>query len=217
MRLIVERDPDVASLPRRTVGGTIDAAVMIATGGAVVGAAVGITAASGRQEELSRWTERLTKRELWSHPAVAGALWSLQLTGRNWRSPGMRVAGIRRVDARTLGPVGFRSATVALLVQSSSDRIGRELGRPATARAESRRLAANDEIDRMRASRPDDDPEELMRDAAAIRRRHGASTCTWMLPRMLVRAAVEQLPALCSSKRQTLTRRLAGIAVVLDR
>jgi hypothetical protein len=185
-------------------------AVMVTSGGAVFGP-LGIAAAD---DKLPRWLKGLSDGKLWTHPAVTGALESLQLTGRNWRSPGMRAVGIRRVDERTRGPVSFRNAYIGLLVQTSSQGISRAFDQPANERAEARRSAADDEIERMRASRPDDDPEELMRDAAAIRRRHGASTCTWMLPRMLMRVAVERLPALWSRRRQTLTERLSGTIVV---
>jgi hypothetical protein len=188
-------------------------AVMATAGGALFGP-LEIAAAA---DKLPRWIKGPMEGKVWSHPALLGALESLQLTGRNWRSPGMRALGIRRVDARTGGPVSVRSAFIALLLQTSSQGIDGAFGQPALKRAEARQQAANDEIERMRASRPDGDPEDLMRDAAAIRRRHGASTCTWMLPRMLVRIAVEQLPALWSGRRQTLTERLARTVVVRER
>ena len=183
-------------------------AVMLTAGGAVFGP-LGIAAAD---DKLPRWLKGLSDGKLWTHPALTGALESLQLTGRNWRSPGMRAVGIRRVDARTRGPVSFRSAYIGLLVQTSSQGISRAFDQPANERAEARRSAADDETERMRASRPNDDPEELMRDAAAIRRRHGASTCTWML----MRVAIERLPALWSRRRQTLTERLSGTIVVRE-
>jgi hypothetical protein len=217
MRLTVPLDPDAASWPRQAVAAAIDRALMVATGGALFGATAGIAAATGRSEELSRWIDCSTERELWSHPGFTGALASLQLTGRNWRSPGMRAVGIRRVDARTRGPVSVRSAYIGLGLQTANQRISRVQLQPTLARAQARQLAANDEIERMRASRPDDDAEELWRDAASIRKRLGARNRTWMLPRMLIRTAVEQLPALSSSSRQTLTQRLAGTADVLDR
>jgi hypothetical protein len=154
---------------------------------------------------------------VWSHPALTGALEALQLTGRNWRSPGQRAAGIRRVDARTRGPVSVRSASIALVLQRGTQRIYSALDQPANARAEARQLAASDEIERMRASRPDEDPKQLMIDAAEVRQRHGASTCTWMLPRMLARPAVELLPALWSGRRRSLTDRASGTMFVLDR
>jgi hypothetical protein len=216
MQLVVPREPEVASLPRRAAAGAIDVLVM---GGGVVGAAAAIGAATAnwRGGEQSSWAERFRQSEVWVRPGLAGAAGSLQLAARNWRSPGMRAAGIRRVDARTHEPVRIRSAFVGLLVQTGADRISRTLGQPAHKRAEARRLAANDEIERMRASRPDEDPKQLIIDSAEIRKRHGASTCTWMLPRMAGRAAVEQLPALWSGSRQTLSERLAGTVTVLDR
>jgi RDD family len=215
MRFAVPRHPDAASLPRRAAAGAIDLALISVSGGALFGAAAGVAAATGRS--LSRWIDRSTESEVWSHAGVYGALASLQLTGRNWRSPGMRAVGIRRVDARTRGPVSVRSAYIGLGLQTANQRISKVLLQPTLARAQARQLAANDEIERMRASRPDHDAEELWRDGAAIRKRLGARNRTWMLPRMLVRIAVEHLPALFSSSRQTLTQRLTGTADVLDR
>lgn len=212
MRLAVPRDPHAASWPRRVAAGTIDMAVIVTAAGALFGP-LGIAAAD---DQLPRWMRGLAEGNVWSHPALTGALASLQLTGRNWRSPGMRALGIRRVDARTGGPVSARSAAIALVLETGSQRISTALAQPAVARARTRQLSANDEIERMRASRPDDDAEELWRDAAAIRKRLGARNRTWMLPRMLARIATEQLPALGSGRRQTLTQWLAGTAVVLD-
>lgn len=186
-------------------------------GAAAVALAVVTAVASRREGDRPGSIERLPKGQVWEHPALTGALRTFQLTGRNWRTPGMRATGIRHVDARTLGPVSFRSAAVALLLQMEAERISGALAQPANARAEARRLAANDEIERMRASRPDEDPKQLIIDSAEIRKRHGASTFTWMFPRMLTRTAVEQLPALWSRRRQTLTERLAGTVVLLDR
>jgi hypothetical protein len=196
--------------------GAIDGVVVaIGLGGGAAAIAAAVDRA--RRGEPLDWTERLPNADFWAHPALTGALRALQLTGRNWRSPGMRITRIQNADARTHGPVSFRSASVALLFQTGSGRIGRTLDQPAMARAEARRLAADDEVERMRASRPDGDPEELRHDELEIRRRLGENSCTWMLPRMLVRTAIEQLPALWSGRRQTLTQRLAGTTVVLDR
>jgi hypothetical protein len=217
MSFVVPREPGVASLPRCAAAGAINAACMLVAGGALLGSAAGIAAASGHSGELHGWIDRSTQRKLWSHPALTGAFESLELTGRNWRSPGTRAAGIRRVDARTGGPVSVRSASIALVLQRGKQRIYSALDQPANARAEARQRAANDEIDRMRASRPDEDSKQLMIDAAEVRQRHGASTCTWMLPRMLARTAVDLLPALWSGRRQSLYERLSGTVFVLDR
>jgi hypothetical protein len=216
VQLVVPRDPGVASLPRRAAAGAIDLLVM--GGGLIaVAGAIGLATAKWRGNVQPGWMGRWIEDGDWARPELVAGLTSLQLTGRNWRSPGMRAAGIRRVDARTHGPVSIRSAFVGQLLQTGSQGISRALGQPGTERARVRRLAANDEIERMRASRPNEDPRQLIMDAAAIRQRHGASACTWMLPRMVLHVAVEQLPALSSRHRQTLTERLAGTIVLRDR
>lgn len=60
-----------------------------------------------RIEELLQ--SRLGSAALWS----AGA--GLAVAYRNWRSPGFRVLGLRRVDASTGGPVSIRSVMIGML------------------------------------------------------------------------------------------------------
>jgi hypothetical protein len=86
-------DPDVASIPRRTLAGTIDAVlgVLVFVGG-------GVTVA---------WRRRSSGE--WSMPqgrTVNAFGWAMRATAlllRNRGTPGQRLLGIRRIDARTPG------------------------------------------------------------------------------------------------------------------
>ena len=171
-----------------------------------------------RLGKTTRWRETALQpgaATRWN-PRVRSASAGLAVAGRNWRSPGMRILGIRRVDARTRGPVGLRGALVGAVIDTLLGQLGRELQRPRLDQWEASRLAANEEIERLRESRPDADPEELVRDSLEIRRRHDVGLDA-MLRRMLAHEVALRLPALWSPHRQTLTQRLAGTVIVDDR
>jgi hypothetical protein len=127
----------------------------------------------------------------------------------------MRIVGIRRVDARTGGPVRLRSAIVGTAVNVLVTQLGHEHNRPILERWEANRLAANDEIERMRESRPNADAEELLRDSLEIQRRHNVG-CGPLARRTAMHVVALRLTAVSSGRRQTLTERLAGTVVIDD-
>jgi len=51
-------------------------------------------------------------RKFLESPQLRGASTGLAIAARNWRGLGFRVVGLRRVDARTAGPVSVRSAVI---------------------------------------------------------------------------------------------------------
>jgi hypothetical protein len=51
----------------------------------------------------------------------------LAVGGRNWRSPGFRAVGLRRVDAQTGGPICVRSALIGLLFDQARQAATRPL------------------------------------------------------------------------------------------
>jgi len=216
MRLIVERDPDVASLPRRMAAGTVDGMIILIVWGAAI-----FVASNAR----GRWARaRGRGAQDWSVPvrmmglmntSASGASGALNLAMPNWRSPGLRLLRLRRVDARTRGPVRARQAIVRSLAENLERRLWHELNRPATERAELRQQAANDEIARMREARPDADPEELNRDAFAIQTRLGASCAP--TPRLLLPLVFNWLAMLQSRRRQLPGERLARTVVIRER
>src|SRR5581483_5036338 len=101
----------VAPLSRRLAARFIDAVVFLTPtlgGGA---AAAGL---------YMKYTKRTDRKLEWSPPTLTRP-WRLALFGlslaldariRNWRSPGDRALGLRRVDVRTGGPVSIRSVVV---------------------------------------------------------------------------------------------------------
>jgi RDD family len=215
VRLIVERDPDVASLSRRMVAGAVDGVILLIGWGAAIFVASNArrrwARARGRAQDSS-----VPVRMMGSMNTSASGAWrALNLAMPNWRSPGLRVLGLRRVDARTGGPVGARQAIVRSLADNLERGLWHELIRPATERAELRQRAANDEIARMRETRPDADPEELNRDALAIQARLGASCAPTR--RLLLPLAFNWLAMLQSRRRQLPGERLARTVVIRER
>jgi hypothetical protein len=61
--------------------------------------------------------------------ALGGARAGFAIAGRNWRSPGFRVVGLRRVDARTGGPLSVRSALIGVLFDQARQAATRPLSR----------------------------------------------------------------------------------------
>jgi hypothetical protein len=172
MLLVVPREPGIASLPRRTAAAAIDVAILVPGVAAAGVAAFVVTKRSGRG--YGWWSEtgfdpKWGKR--WN-PYVMSLSAGLAVIGRNWRTPGMRIVGIRRVDARTRGSVHLHTAILGTTVNALVAQLGREHVRPILERWEANRLAANEEIERLRESRPDADADELMRDSLEIQRRH---------------------------------------------
>lgn len=61
--------------------------------------------------------------------ALQGASAGLGIAGRNWRSPGFRLIGLRRVDAHTGGVVTVRSALIGVLFDQAWQAAWRSLFR----------------------------------------------------------------------------------------
>jgi hypothetical protein len=215
MRFVVPRDPEIASLPRRTAAGACDGLLLLTVLGTTAGA---VFAALSRLGRRPAWFDGLgpdpTLLEPWNLPLAALSV-AFSMVGANWRSPGMRALGIRRVDAGTGGSVSVRSAGVEGTVTVLVAQVQKRLGRPEREAYEARRLEANEEMERMRESDPEADPSEVLQRSREImsRQRVGCG------PLLLRGAAVvaPQLPALRSRRRQTLSQRLAGTVVVRER
>ena len=75
---------------------------------------------------------------------------------RNWRSPGDRAMGLRRVEARTGGPVSVRSALIRVGVQTASRELSRRVQRPIHQRSLERTRAVKAELKEAREIRAGD-------------------------------------------------------------
>ena len=118
----------IASLRLRLLAALVDGAVVI--GGLLVWMGltmVGFAAydrVRGKKDELDGEadggvSESHATREFRLSPQLKAALWGggagLEIASRGWRSPGFRVVGLRRVDARTGAIVSVRSVLTGLL------------------------------------------------------------------------------------------------------
>ncbi len=216
MRFVVPREPGIASLPRQAAAGACDGLLMLTVLGAIAGA---VFVALGRLGRPPGWFDgRAPERnalERWELPLkVASA--GLSAIGANWRSPGMRALGIRRVDAGTGGPVDTRSACVESAVAVLLSQAEQRLRRPEREAYEARRAAANEEIERLRDADPEAGPAKALQRSREILRRQRVG-CGPLALRSAAWVIAWQLPTLRSRRRQTLGQRLAGTVIVCAR
>lgn len=121
----------VASLRLRLLAALVDAAVVIGGMAVVLGLGIAGVVAYARirdedeedepegEEEDEPSGSDGPSREFPRSPQLRAALWGasagLSVAGRNWRGPGFRLLGLRRVDAQTGGVVSVRSALIGVL------------------------------------------------------------------------------------------------------
>ena len=72
---------------------------------------------------------------------IGGASVAGNIGFRNWPTPGMRLLGVRRVDAATGGPVTVRSAMIGQLTTELFGALMSEITRPARQRSAERMSA----------------------------------------------------------------------------
>ena len=157
----------VVSLRLRLLAAVIDAAVFVAGMAAVIGAGIAAAAVynrvrgdkdaehgeedSGRDDDgedepdgaadaLPSGVDCATRgsRQPPLHGALQGASAGLAIAGRNWRSPGFRLIGLRRVDADTGGVVTIRSALIGVLFDQAWQAAWRPLFRSRVKRHQTR-------------------------------------------------------------------------------
>ena len=158
----------VVSLRLRLLAAVIDAAVFVAGMTAVIGAGIAAAAVynhvrgdkdaehreadsgqdddgedepDGIDDDLSSGVDWATSGSRLSpelHGALRGASAGLAIAGRNWRSPGFRLIGLRRVDAHTGGVVTVRSALIGVLFDQAWQAAWRPLFRSRVERHQSR-------------------------------------------------------------------------------
>ena len=146
------------------------------------------------------------------------ALLPVEVAIRNWRTPGDRAMGLRRVDARTGGPVSVRSTLMRVGVQTASRELSRRVQRPLQQRSSERARGLKAELKEAREIRTGDREAQKRAMAEVLKRsqvRPSASCIRGMLGAMIGNVPL-QLPALWSERNQTLPERIAGIVTVRD-
>ena len=215
---------EIASLQRRALASAIDGAVLVLPAALAAGGGVWLYMTyrdrrSGEEDPRFDFAERLPFRHL-AEPRWRFAMWALaapiEIRLRNWRSPGARAMGLRRVDARTGGPVSVRSAVIRNVVDTASQELYRLVQRPFQARLSERHRAVQAELRELRRTRGDDDDAQQRASIKEVYRRHNLrpwSSCA----RGLLGGVPKYLPAFWSARHQSLPDRVAGIVVVVDR
>lgn len=139
---------------------------------------------------------------------------------RNRRSPGYRLLGLRRVDLRTGGPVGIRSAIVRIAVTRARAALVSRLSAPVRRRGEVQRRELAPELEKLIRRHRDDPTETRQRAIADFYRERNvtpfAPLARLVLPGLAATCASEMI-ALWSPLRQGLTDRLAGTVVIVER
>jgi 60Kd inner membrane protein len=138
----------------------------------------------------------------------------LEVGLRNWRSPGARLLGIRRVDAATGGPISIRSIVIHHFAARLLSAPFLELARPLQRREMERMQELAPLIAELRREHADDQEamERAMMEFYAENRVNPLRSCLWVPGSVLaVRGAI-----FLSSRGQPLPDRLAGIVVVRD-
>ncbi len=196
----------IAPLRLRLLAGFIDALP-----GLTALVAGGLAAGEFAHMNFKRWEplmERLrsfSERARGLNVALSGASRAETLYSRNSRSLGSRVVGIRRVDARTGGPITARQALTRVGVSGLS-----------TVAAKVRReRAAEPELSAVREAHPDDEQAQLHGTMKVYEKYdiNMFSSCGWGIAALLVMT----LPVCVPPRHQTLPDLIAGTVVVVDR
>jgi uncharacterized RDD family membrane protein YckC len=197
-------DPDVASLPRRAAAATLDAmlAFLVLGGG---GAAVALRRGTS---ELSPAQRRVMEALKWVLPAVAVVM-------RNRRTPGQRLAEIRRVDDRTGGPVSLGAAIARQLYDLVLQLSMRRATRRAIRRLQDNHAELQRRLEEIQAAHAGD-TTRIQEETAAVSNQMAAN-CAGPLVTGLARASLTFLIALRSPRRQTIADRASGTVIVRER
>ena len=216
---------EIAPLGRRWVARAIDAVVFL------VPAALAATGVGALYVTYQRWRgggddnefalddrEFPVFRRLGQSPAwrvgFRVAWVPIDVRMRNWRSPGDRVMGLRRVDAGTGGPVSVRSAFVSEAVRTAWSELSRLVQRPSQRRFEERRRFVKAALIAARGYH-EGDAEAQKRAMLEVAKRYRLRPWSWCA-RGLLGSVPLQLPALWSARNQTAPERVAGIVTVRD-
>lgn len=216
---------EIAPLRRRSVARAIDVVVF------VVPAVLAGAAVSGLYVAYRRWRggeddnefalhehEFPVFRRLGQSPAwrvgFRVAWVPIEVRMRNRRSPGDRAMGIRRVDARTGGPVSVRSVLVSEAVRTAWSELNRLVQRPSQRRFEERRRFVKAALIEARGYH-EGDTEAQKRAMFEVAKRYPLRPWGWCAGGFLGSLPL-YLPAPWSARHQTVPERVAGIVTVRD-
>ncbi len=204
-----------ARLRERFMAGVIDSGAGIGLLGGAASSAVekwrphalerlrGVTRAAQR---LLDWTNTSRGQQAnWTLTVV----WGVAM--RNTRSPGMRIMQIRRVDARTGGPVTLRSALRRAAFQLAWSAGGKRVTQPRFDRWKAHAAQLGAELEEVRRNHPDDQQAE-----AAFYSAQGRGPLMGCGGTLLALFAIQALPVAFTSRRQHLFDWVAGTMVVKD-
>jgi hypothetical protein len=235
----------VAPLRLRLLAALVDAAALVAGMAAVVGVGIagavaytrvrgengdpypeaengqgddGDNEPEGIEDDIPRGLAWLTPgRQSWQ---LRGAMWgasaALTIAGRNWRSPGFRSIGLRRIDASTGGVVTVRSALIGVLFGQAWQAAWRPLSRSRVERHQVRLRALAPQL-RAVERKHADDPQARQRARTEFYKSNAvnpARSCGWLVVGPLVSQVVLALSARAG---RTIRDRITGTAVIVDR
>jgi RDD family len=205
----------VASLGRRVCAGLIDTVVFLPpiVAGCIGGGWLYVRYRQRRGLELdevrpftipTRWNV-----VIWCVSGVA------RVQIRNWRTPGYRALGLRRVEVRGGGPLSAGNVLTEQCVAIASGQLRRRLMKPWLSGRKHRLEALQPELAEVRRAHADD-PEAEGRALKEFYKRNRVNATGSCAPPLLG-AAVMYAPALWSPLNQTIPERLAGIVVIFQR
>jgi hypothetical protein len=161
-----------------------------------------------------------TTRKLRQSPELRAALWGasagLAVASRNWRSPGFRVVGLRRLDAQTGGIVSVRSALVGVLFDEARQAATSPLFGSRAQRQRDRISALGPQL-RAVERKYADDPQARQRAVMEFYTANDVTPfagCGWQLAGPVVSQLVL---ALGSRGGRTVRDRITGTGVIVDR
>jgi hypothetical protein len=147
--------------------------------------------------------------------AVWGASAGLAVASRNWRSPGYRLFGLRRVDARTGGAISVRSALAGFLLGRAQQAIAGLMFVPRMRRVHERVTGLEPELEAIKRTYATD-PEGRQRAVSELYPTHTPRPTTlwgWWLAGPILSQLVL---ALGIRDGRTVYDRLTGTTVVTD-
>jgi uncharacterized RDD family membrane protein YckC len=223
MAVIVPRDPEIASLPRRTAAGAIDVACAVAAMAAVAGVVMGFVWVRQRSKSFAELIDQLHQggrsAGISARAFSGGAGTALSIVDRNLRSPGKRAMGLRRVDAASGGPVQMRSVVIASLLNSAVSLLGFHLfAAPRLRRF--KQWSAEVEAQRAKLREgPDDErtDERLVYEMIEQDELPERPSCLPAALPLILQWTVGVVAMVRSPRRQTLNQRLAGTIVLRTR